>query len=290
MTLVPFNDRDGWIWLDGTFVPWRDATIHVLTHGLHYASSVFEGERAYNRKIFKSQEHTQRLMRSAEILGMKIPFSAEQLETAKQEVLKRNNLIDAYIRPFAWRGSEQMGVSAPLSRTRVAIAAWVWPSYFSPELLEKGISLQTSHWRKPDPRTAPTLSKAACVYTLGTMAKHAAEEAGFNDALMLDYRGRVAEATGANLFLVKNGKILTPDPDCFLNGITRQTVIELAQNMGYSVDVAIVMPEDLKDAQEVFVTGTAAEVTAVGRIDDMTYNVGPITRKIRDAYAALVRS
>lgn len=288
MALIPFDDRDGSIWFDGRTVPWRDAKIHVLSHGLHYASCVFEGERAYGGKIFRSLDHTHRLFRSAEILGMEIPFTVETIERAKFELLAASGIGDAYIRPVVWRGSEQMGVSAPGARPHIAIACWAWPSYFNPEKLEKGIALKTSAWRKPPPDTAPVHAKASGLYMIGTMSKHAVEKEGFDDALMLDYRGRVAEATGANLFAVRDGALFTPVPDCFLNGITRQTVIALAHQAGLSVTETIIMPEDLKTYDEIFVTGTAAEVTAVGRIDDLTFTVGPITRRLRDAYSDLV--
>jgi branched-chain amino acid aminotransferase len=289
MTLLPFDDRDGFIWFDGALVPWREAKIHVLSHGLHYASSVFEGERAYNGQIFRIRDHSERLIRSAEILGMTIPMTAEELDRAKMETLTANNLVDAYVRPFAWRGAEQMGISARQTKTHVAIACWEWPSYFSPELREKGISLTVSKWRKPAPDTAPTQSKAAGLYMIGTLSKHAAEEAGFVDALMLDYRGYPVEATGANLFRVKDGVIRTPKPDCFLNGLTRQTLIQLANDLGYPLEEDHITMDDLRHADEVFLTGTAAEVTAVGQIDDVRYQVGPITRALRDAYEKLVR-
>lgn len=289
MSIIPFDDRDGTIWLDGQMMPWREAKIHVLTHGLHYGSGVFEGERAYEGKIFKSKEHTSRLFQSAKLLGMDIPFSENEINAAKDAVLKASGLTNAYLRPIAWRGSEQMGIAARLTKTHVAIATWDWPSYFSPEMKEKGISLQTSSWRKPAPNTAPTQAKAAGLYMINTLSKHQAEENGFADALMLDYRGYAAEATAANLFRVKNGVIRTPAPDCFLNGITRQTIIALAQELGFPLEIDFITVEDLKTADEVFVTGTAAEVCAVGRIDDTTYAVGPITRTLRTAYENMVR-
>ncbi len=289
MALIPFDDRDGFIWLDGEMVPWREAKIHVITHGLHYGSAIFEGERAYEGHIFKSVEHTNRLFRSAELLGMSIPFSADQINAAKNECLKVNKLTDAYLRPVAWRGSEQMGIAAQATKTHVAIACWEWPSYFSPELREKGISLMTSPWRKPAPDTAPCHAKAAGLYMINTLSKHQAENAGFIDALMLDYRGYAVEATGANLFRIKNGVIRTPKPDCFLNGITRQTVIDLARELGYTLEEDHITVEDLKQSDEVFITGTAAEVTAIGKIDSVVYSVGPVTRALREAYENLVR-
>jgi branched-chain amino acid aminotransferase len=276
--------------MDGEIIPWADAKIHVLNHGLHYASSVFEGERAYNGNIFLCQEHSERFIRSANLIDMAMPYSADELNEAKYAILKVNNLTDAYLRPVAWRGSEQLAISAQQTTTHVAIACWEWPSYFSPEAREKGISLQTSKWRAPMPSTATTDSKAAGLYATHTMSKHAAEAAGFTDALMLDYRGLVAEATGANIFVIKDGAIKTPNPDCFLNGLTRQTLIKLAAEQNIPLEVCQITPEELKQADEVFLTGTAAEVTAVGKIDDTEYKVGPITRKLREVYEALVRS
>jgi branched-chain amino acid aminotransferase len=285
-----FSKRDGFIWMDGEIIPWEDAKIHVLNHGLHYASSVFEGERAYNGNIFLCQEHSERFIRSANLIDMDMPYSADELNEAKYAILKANNLTDAYLRPVAWRGSEQLAISAQQTTTHVAIACWEWPSYFSPEAREKGISLQTSKWRAPMPSTATTNSKAAGLYATHTMSKHTAEAAGFTDALMLDYRGLVAEATGANIFVIKDGAIKTPDPDCFLNGLTRQTLIKLAAEQNIPLEVCQITPEELKQADEIFLTGTAAEVTAVGKIDDTEYKVGPITRKLREVYEALVRS
>jgi len=289
MSIIPFDDRDGTIWFDGQMVPWREAKIHVINHGLHYASAIFEGERAYEGRIFKSVQHTERLFKSASILGMNIPFTMEVINQAKEDVLKANQLTNAYIRPVAWRGSEQMGIGARGTKTHVAIAVWDWPSYFSPELREKGISLMTSSWQKPSPNTALTEAKAAGLYMINTLSKHQAEEAGYTDALMLDYRGYAVEATGANLFRIKNGVIRTPKPDCFLNGITRQTTIELAKELGLILEEDFITPEDLKQADEVFITGTAAEISAVGKIDDVIYSVGPVTRRLRDAYDSHVR-
>lgn len=289
MATGDFSDRDGLIWMNGEIIPWRDAKVHVLTHGLHYASSVFEGERAYDNNIFRMHDHSKRLIKSAELIDMKMTLSAEQLDDIKREILEANKLTNAYIRPVAWRGSEQLGISAQDTQTHVAIACWDWPSYFSPEAREKGISLQTSKWAAPMPNTATTASKAAGLYATHTMSKHSAEANGYTDALMLDYRGYVAEATGANIFLVMDGVLVTPDPDCFLNGLTRQTVLSLAEEHKIPTDVRHVKPEELHNAQEVFLTGTAAEVTAVGKIDDIEYEVGPITRQLRDAYESLVR-
>lgn len=289
MTIIPFDERDGFIWLDGKIFPWREAKIHVLSHGLHYASSVFEGERMYNGTIFKSREHSERLHRSAEILGMKIPYSVDELEKIKYEVCKLNGLNDAYIRPVAWRGGEQMGVSARKTKTHVAVAAWSWGNYFTDAKYEKGISLKTAQWRRPAPNTAPTQSKAAGLYMICTVSKHAVEDEGYDDALMLDYRGHVAEASAANFFAVKNGVLVTPPPECFLNGITRLTVIDLAKELGVPFEERVILPSELPEFQEIFVTGTAAEVTAVGQIDGRDYEVGPVTKKLRSAYENLVR-
>lgn len=285
-----FHDRDGLIWLDGNIVPWREANVHILTHGLHYASAVFEGERCYSGSIFKDKEHSDRLIRSAQLIDMKMTMTSEDISKAKREILDANKLTDAYLRPIAWRGSEQMGISAQATLTHVAIACWEWPSYFSPEMREKGISLQTAKWRAPMPDTAPTQSKASCLYATHTMAKHAAEANGYTDALMLDYRGLVAEATGANIFVIKNGAIKTPIADCFLNGLTRQTVIQLAKELKIEIEEARIKPEELLEADEIFLTGTAAEVTAVGKIDNTEFKVGPVTRQLRQTYEDLVRT
>ena len=285
----PYDDRDGVIWYDGHRLPWRDARLHVLTHALHYASAVFEGQRAYGGQIFKLAEHTARLHASAKALGFAIPWSAAQIDDACREVLEANAIVDGYVRPIAWRGSEMMGVSAQKNTIHLAIAAWPWPSYFAPEARMKGIRLQTAAWRRPSPETAPVHAKAAGLYMICTMSKHQAEADGFEDALMLDYRGRVAEATGANIFLAIDGVLHTPDPDCFLNGITRRTVIELARARGYEVIERAVMPDDLARAQEVFLTGTAAEVTPVGAIDGHAFQVGKLTKRMMDDYDAVVR-
>ncbi len=290
MSVLPFDDRDGTIWFDGRLVPWRDAKIHVLTHGLHYASCVFEGERAYGGRIFKSTEHSQRLIRSGEILGFKVPYGAAEIDAAKRQVMEANKLTDCYVRPVAWRGSEMMGVSAQQNRIRVAIAVWQWPSYFSPELKAKGIRMTFSKWKRPSPETAPTASKAAGLYMICTLSKHAAENEGYADALMLDWRGQVAEATGANVFLAQGGKLHTPKPDCFLNGITRQTVIELAKKRGIEVIERAIMPDELGKTDEVFITGTAAEVTPVGEIGPHKYTPGRITQTLLADYEAIVRA
>ncbi|MBT4671000.1 MAG: branched-chain amino acid aminotransferase [Rhodospirillaceae bacterium] len=289
MTSPAFHDMDGLIWYDGALVEWRDANLHVLTHGLHYASSVFEGERVYGGNIFKLREHTERLFNSAEILGFEIPYTVEEIDAASYQACEANGIVDGYVRPVAWRGSETMGVSAQDAKIHVAIAVWPWPSYFSPEARDKGISLKTSIWRRPPPDTAPVHAKAAGLYMICTMSKHEAEAAGCDDALMLDWKGRVAEGTGANIFVMfGDGKIITPPPECFLNGIPRQTVMELAAKRGIEVIERHMEPEELADAEEIFVTGTAAEVTPVGRIDDMSFKVGAITKTLRADYEALV--
>ncbi|WP_421592940.1 branched-chain amino acid aminotransferase, partial [Shinella sp. M27] len=281
---VPFDQLDGQIWFNGEFVDWKDAKIHVLTHGLHYASAVFEGERAYGGRIFKLTEHNQRLHASAEILGFKIPYSVEELDAATVELLKRQGFSEAYARPIAWRGSEMMGVSAQNNRINVAIAIWQWGSYFNPAEKLKGIRLDIAEYRRPDPKTAPSKSKAAGLYMICTISKHAAEAKGYADALMLDYRGQVAEATGANVFFVKDGVIHTPVPDCFLDGITRRTVIELAKRRGYQVVERVIMPEELSDFSECFLTGSAAEVTPVSEIGPYRFTPGTISENLMNDY------
>lgn len=289
MAGVPFDQREGEIWYDGTFVPWSDAKLHVLSHGLHYASAVFEGERAYGGRIFKSAEHTERLHASANVLGFEIPWTKEQITAAKEEVLARMNLVDAYIRPIAWRGSEMMGVSAQHNTIHLAIAAWEWPSYFAPEERLKGIRLDLATYRRPDPATAPYKSKAAGLYMICTLSKHEAERKGYADAMMLDWRGQVAEATGANVFFVKDGKIHTPKPDCFLDGITRRTVIGLAKARGIEVVERVIMPEEMAGFEQCFLTGTAAEVTPVSEIGPYNFEVGEITKALMTDYDAEVR-
>ncbi|MDP7100731.1 MAG: branched-chain amino acid aminotransferase [Rhodospirillales bacterium] len=284
-----FHDRDGLIWYDGEMVEWRDANLHMLTHALHYASSVFEGERVYAGNIFKLREHTDRLINSAEIMGFEIPYSADEIDAACIEACKVNNIIDGYVRPIAWRGSEMMGVSAQETKIHLAIAVWEWPSYFSPEARNKGISLKTSQWRRPPPESAPVHAKSAGLYMICTMSKHEAEAAGYDDALMLDWRGNVVEGTGANFFMITDGNVInTPPPDCFLNGITRQTVIELVKKRGYKLVERHIKPEELPDALEIFVTGTAAEVTPVGKIDNLELTVGEVTKNLRADYEKLV--
>ncbi len=289
MSTKPFDDRDGFIWYDGKLVPWREANLHVLTHAMHYASSVFEGERAYGGHIFKLREHTDRLIKSAEILGFKIPYTADQIDAACNETLKASGLKDAYVRPVAWRGSEMMGVAAQASKIHLAIAVWEWPAYFTPEAKMKGIRLAWAKYRRPDPLTAPTASKAAGLYMICTISKHEAEAAGYNDALMLDYRGQIAEATGANVFLVQNGEIHTPKPDCFLDGITRRTIIGLARARQIKVVERAIMPEELAKTQEVFLTGTAAEVTPVSEIGEYKFTPGTVCRQMVEDFDKLVR-
>lgn len=289
MASVPFDQLDGYIWMNGEFVKWGDAKVHVLTHGLHYASAVFEGERAYGGEIFKLTEHTERLHESARILGFTIPYSVAEIEDASRELLKKQGFTDAYVRPIAWRGSDSMGVSAQANRINVAIAIWQWPSYFDPEQRLKGIRLDIAEYCRPDPRTAPSKSKAAGLYMICTLSKHAAEAKGYADAMMLDWRGQVAEATGANIFFVKEGKLLTPTPDCFLDGITRRTVIGLAKRRGIEVIERAIMPEELEGFEEAFLCGTAAEVTPVAEIGKYTFTPGQITKTLMDDYTAEVQ-
>ncbi|MDF1609670.1 branched-chain amino acid aminotransferase [Hoeflea sp. YIM 152468] len=289
MAPVPFDQLDGEIWFNGEFLPWKDAKIHVLTHGLHYASAVFEGERAYGGEIYKLTEHNERLHESAEILGFKIPYSVAEIDQACIDLLARQGFADAYVRPIAWRGSEMMGVSAQTNRINLSIAIWQWPSYFKPEERMKGIRLDIAEYRRPDPRTAPSRSKAAGLYMICTLSKHRAEERGYADALMLDWRGQVAEATGANIFFVRDGKIHTPTPDCFLDGITRRTVIGLARKRGYEVIERVIMPDELDSFEQCFLTGTAAEVTPVSEIGPHRFTVGEIAMNLVNDYMAEVQ-
>ncbi len=288
--LIPFDDRDGVIWFDGEMVPWRDAQVHVLSHALHYASCVFEGERAYSGRIFKLSEHTERLFDSAAQLDMEISYTPAEIDTACNELIKRQEIVDGYVRPVVWRGSEMMGVSAQAAKTHVAIATWPWPNLFGDDRLDSGIRMKTSKWRRPAPNTAPVKAKAAGLYMICTLSRHSVEPEGYDDALMLDWRGQVAESTGANIFLVQDGVIHTPTPDCFLDGITRRTVMALARERGHEVIERVIMPEDLAHADEVFLTGTAAEVTPVGEIDEHSYQIGPVTRQLMDDYEAAVRA
>jgi branched-chain amino acid aminotransferase len=274
---APFDQREGVIWYDGKLVPWSDATLHVLSHGLHYASAVFEGERAYGGEIFKITEHSERLRNSAQMLDFEIPYSAAEIDAAKRLVLETNGQKDAYLRPIAWRGSEMMGVSAQNNTIHLAIASWEWPSYFDPAQRLKGIKLDLADYRRPDPMTAPCFAKAAGLYMICTVSKHRAERKGFADALMLDWQGRVAECTGANVFFIKDSAIHTPIADCFLDGITRRAAIMLAKKRGIEVIERRIMPEELSSFSECFITGTAAEVTAVAQIANWNFNPGGIT-------------
>jgi branched-chain amino acid aminotransferase len=289
MALVPFDNRDGWIWLDGQFVPWREATVHVLTHGLHYASAVFEGERMYGGEIFKLTEHTQRLFKSAEILDFSIPYTVAQIDEASKQACARNGLTDCYIRPLAWRGSESISVAAHDTTIHTMIACWDWPSYFKPEEKAKGIRLTWAKYKRPSPETAPTASKAAGLYMICTISKHEAERAGYADAMMLDYRGYVAEATGANVFFIRDGVLHTPTPDCFLDGITRNSVIDLARGKGFEVVERHIKPEELAGFTECFITGTAAEVTPVAEVGEYRFTPGNISLSLMDDFAKLVR-
>ena len=288
MSVIPFDMRDGVIWFNGELVDWKDAKIHILSHGLHYGSCVFEGERAYGGNIFKCTEHSERFRKSAELLDFEIPYSVAQIDAAKKLVLEKNGMKDAYLRPVAWRGSEMMGVSAQHNTINVAIAAWEWPSYFDPAQRMKGIRLDMADYRRPDPMTAPSTSKAAGLYMICTISKHRAERKGFADALMLDWQGRVAECTGANVFFTRDGAIHTPQADCFLNGITRQTVIDLAKKRGLEVIERRIMPDELATFNECFITGTAAEVTPVGEIAGIHYTPGNITMALIDDYSSAV--
>lgn len=288
-SLVPFDDRDGWIWYDGELVAWREAKLHFLTHALHYGSGVFEGERCYGGEIFKLEEHTDRLIEGAGIIDFVIPYSAEQINDASREVVRANGLSDGYVRPMAWRGSEQMGVSAQNNKIHLAIAAWDWGSYFPMEERLKGLRLRFAEYRRPDPATAPCKAKAAGLYMICSIEKHRAERAGYADALMLDYRGRVAECTGANVFFIKDGVLHTPIADCFLDGITRRTVIALAEARGYEVVERIIMPDELGDFSECFITGTAAEVTPVSEIGNYRFTPGAISETLLKDYMRLVQ-
>ncbi|HVY15313.1 MAG TPA: branched-chain amino acid aminotransferase [Rhodopila sp.] len=287
MTLIPFDDRDGWIWLDGSLIPWRDAKLHVLSHGLHYASAVFEGERAYGGNIFRLSDHSRRLVESGRILRFEIPYSIEAIDEACRQVLAANDLAEGYVRPIAWRGSEQLAVSATGTSVHLAIAAWPWPSYFGGARMQ-GIRVAQAEWRRPPPDCAPVKAKAAGLYMIGSLAKVKAEAEGYADALMLDWRGLVSETTGANIFLVIDGELHTPDPDAFLDGITRRSVISLAKRNQMKVVERQIQPSDLARATEVFLTGTAAEVTAVREIGPHTYTPGRMTETLMQAYDDLV--
>lgn len=286
MAILPFDQRDGVIWMNGAMVPWKDAQLHILSHGLHYGGSVFEGERAYDGVIFKSREHSERFKRSAELLDFEIPYTVDELMAAKDAVIRANGVRDVYVRPVAWRGSEMMAISAQNATTHVAIATWEWPSMFDMATKMKGIRLDIAEYRRPDPATAPSASKAAGLYMICTISKHKAERKGYADALMLDWQGRVAEVTGANIFFSRDGELHTPIADCFLNGITRQTVIDLAQRNGLKVNERRIMPDELATFNECFVCGTGAEVTPVSEIGPYRFAPGNISRAMIEAYAA----
>ena len=285
-----YDDRDGKIWVDGTLVDWRLAQVHVLTHAMHYASSVFEGERAYDGKVFKSREHSTRLIESGRLIDFDIPYTVDEIEKAKQDTLEANRLSDAYVRALAWRGAgEDMGVASARNPVHLAVAVWSWGNYYGDAKM-KGAKLDIAKWRRPDPATAPSQAKAAGLYMIATMSKHAAEAKGYSDAMMFDYRGYIAEATGANIFFVKDGEVHTPLADAFLNGLTRQAVIEMLQAKGIIVHERHIMPEELEDFEQCWLTGTAAEVTPVGQIGDYNFEVGALTQDIAKSYEALVRS
>jgi len=284
-----YDDRDGSIWMDGHLIPWRDANVHILTHAMHYASSVFEGERAYNGKIFRSEDHSRRLQRSAELIDFQIPWTVEEIEQAKYDVLKANGWSDAYVRAVAWRGAgEDMGVASARNPVRMAVAAWEWGAYYGDAKM-KGAKLDISQWKRPSPETIPCHAKAAGLYMICTMSKHAAEAKGCSDAMMFDYRGYVAEATGANIFFVQDGEVHTPKADCFLNGLTRQTVIGMLQDRQIKVVERHIEPGELEGFQQCWLTGTAAEVTPVGQIGDYNFEVGALAREISGGYEKLVR-
>ena len=290
MNAPPLDDRDGVIWYDGELVPWRDMRPHVLTHSLHYGNAVFEGERVYNGKVFKLHEHSARLVKSAELCAYTMPYTAEQIAAATTLVVETNAIDNGYVRPIVWRGSEVIGVSAKGTKVHVAVAAFPWPSYYSEEAQKNGIRLGTSRWKRPSPESAPTASKCAGLYVICTLARDEAAAAGFDDAFMLDYRGQIAEATGANIFFGVGGELHTPTADCFLNGITRQTAIELARKRGITVVERAIVPDELPTFEEVFITGTAVEITPIRLIDAREYRVGPITKHLQADYAALVRA
>jgi branched-chain amino acid aminotransferase len=290
MSTAYFDQRDGFIWLNGTLVPWADAKLHVLSHALHYASAVFEGERVYGKSIYKLEDHTDRLFYSAEVMDLKIPYTKNEINKACNSTIVENSIVDGYVRPIIWRGSEMMGVAAQSTKINVAIATWEWPSYFAPEERLKGIRLNISKWKRPSPDTIPCDTKAAGLYMICTLSKHDAERQGYADSLMLDYRGRIAEATGANIFFVSGNEIHTPLPDCFLDGITRRTVISLAKKRGYAVVERAIQPDEMKNFTECFLTGTAVEVTPVSEIDQYNFHYGEITKNLMEDYLLEVNS
>ena len=290
LNIESMENKEGLIWYNGDLVDWKDAKLHLLSHGLHYASSVFEGERAYSGKIFKLNEHTERLLDSANQLDLKVPYTLSEIKDACYLTLKKNNLNDAYVRPIIWRGAETMGVSAPNSKIHCAIAVWEWPSYFNPEDKSKGIKLTLSKWKRPSPETIPCKAKAAGLYMICTLSKQEAESRGYDDALMLDWKGQVAEATGANIFFIVGNEIHTPVPDCFLDGITRRTVIEIAKEQGLEIIERKIEMDELSDFEQCFITGTAAEVTPVSEIDNLNFSVGDQIMKLSDSYIDLVNN
>jgi branched-chain amino acid aminotransferase len=287
--MAGYDNRDGKIWMDGSLVDWREANVHILTHAMHYASSVFEGERAYNGKIFKSRAHSERLIQSGKLIDFDIPYSIDEIEAAKRSALDANGLTDGYVRAVAWRGAgEDMGVASARNPVHMAVAVWSWGNYYGDAKM-KGAKLDIAKWRRPDPATAPSQAKAAGLYMIATMSKHTAEAKGCSDAMMYDYRGYIAEATGANIFFVRDGEVHTPMPDSFLNGLTRQTVIEILKQRGITVNERHIMPEELESFEQCWLTGTAAEVTPVGQIGDYNFEVGALTRDISESYERLVR-
>ena len=291
MNSIPFDKRSGKIWFDGNLVEWKDAKLHILTHGLHYASSVFEGLRVYDGSIFKLNEHTERLFYSASRLGFKIPYSVNEINEFCKEVVKIQNIENGYVRPLAWRGSEMMAVSAQKNTIHVAIAAWEWGSYFDPKIKINGIKLDISKWQKPAPNSIPWDAKGAANYVINTLSKHSAEEKGFNDSMMLDYQGNIAEATGANVFFIneEQTEIYTPIADSFLNGITRRTIIEIAKSINIKVIEKKIKLEDLSSFKGSFLTGTAAELTPVSQIGEYHFTVLDLIGKLSDLFQSMVR-
>lgn len=288
MSIRPYDQREGVIWMNGEMVPWPEARLHVLSHALHYASSVFEGQRAYGGEIFKLTEHSRRLHQSAKMLDFEVPYSVAEIDQACRDVVAAQNITDGYVRPIAWRGSEQMGVAAQLTKINVAIATWDWGSYFDPEQRLKGLRLAIAKYRRPDPATAPAKAKAAGLYMICTLEKHRAEKAGYADALMYDWRGRIAECTGANIFFIKDDVLHTPTPDCFLDGITRRTVIDLARKRGLEIVERAIMPEEMGNFEQCFITGSAAEVTPISEIGPYKFHIGEIIKTLMDDYTNLV--
>ena len=287
--LKAYDDRDGHIWMDGSLVPWRNANVHILTHALHYGSSVFEGERAYNGKIFKSREHSERLIKSGNYIDVPVPYSVDEIEEAKSLVLSNSGLKEAYIRAVCWRGSgEDMGVASQKNKVKMAIAAWEWGAYYG-DAKTKGAKLDISKWNRPSPETIPSFAKAAGLYMICSMSKHSAEAKGCSDSLMRDYRGYVAEATGANIFFLRNGEVHTPLPDCFLNGITRQTIINILKKRGFKVFERHIEMAELEGFEQCWLTGTAAEVTPVSCIAENQFKVCDTIIDLNESYQALVR-